>query len=459
MKRKHNYYFTAIMALSVMLSGCSASAASQPQEESPTAVLAEPVVLENSSLSSSAVSKPEVSKGEVSKAGNSKEEVSKGGNSKEEVSKAESSKEEVSKAESSKEEVSKAENSKEEVSKAESSKEEVSKAESSKEEVSKAEASKEEVSKAETSQAETSRQEISAAFFDVTGVTVSAKEITIPLGGTYRIYCTFAPENATNPKYLWHIEGTNIIDFAPDGTITAKEIGTATVTAKTYNNLTDTCTITVTEPPPPPVITGETVSAHWFDDAVFIGDSVTNTLSFYADNGCLGDAEFIPAVGIGYHSALWDLNASGNVHPVYNGQKMLMEDAVKLSGKKKVFIMLGMNDFAWSIDSIDYSMRTLVDRILQKCPDAQIYLQSVTPMISSMHRDDALNNANIALFNQRIKQFCTERGYHYLDISSAVEDGSGNLRYEYCFDPDYMGLHMNNAGCEQWVNYLKTHVI
>ena len=46
------------------------------------------------------------------------------------------------------------------------------------------------------------------------------------------------------------------------------------------------------------------VDSSWFDDAVFVGDSVTLKLSYYADNGSLGKAEFLCAGSLGYGEAL-----------------------------------------------------------------------------------------------------------------------------------------------------------
>lgn len=295
-------------------------------------------------------------------------------------------------------------------------------------------------------------------IIDVTGVRMNAENVTLSVGKKFRLYCTFSPNNATKTDYLWHIAGTNIIDLQPNGTVTGKAVGTATVTAETYNGHKAVCTFTVTEAPPSPEITGEEVPVEWFDDAVFVGDSVTNALYNFSDEGALGDAEFIPSVGIGYHSALWDINAKNNLHPTYYGKKMLMEDAIKASGKSKLFVMMGMNDFSWSIDSTEQCMKEFLQRVEQKCPGIKIYVQSVTPLIASMKRKDALNNTNIAIFNERIKNYCLEQGYVYVDVASAVSDENGNLRDELCYDPKYMGLHPNKAGCRIWIDYLKTHV-
>ena len=69
-----------------------------------------------------------------------------------------------------------------------------------------------------------------------------------------------------------------------------------------------------------------------------------------------------------------------------------------------------------------------------------------------------LNNANVAKFNEKAKKVCAERGFVFVDVASAVSDGHGNLEYENCGDPDYMGLHFSYAGCKKWVEYLYSHV-
>ncbi len=209
---------------------------------------------------------------------------------------------------------------------------------------------------------------------------------------------------------------------------------------------------------PTPVISGETVDASWFDDAVFVGDSVTLKLSYYADYGSLGNADFLCAGSLGYNNAQWGYDHPDNVHPVYNGIKYTVEDGAAMLQPKKIFIMLGMNDIGlYGVDGAVEGMKSLTAKIQQRCPDAVIYVQSVTPMLSYKQLSD-LNNTTIAAFDQAIQPICQERGYIYLDVASAVNDGYGNLMEAYCSDATAMGLHFSDAGCEAWVNYLKSHV-
>lgn len=82
------------------------------------------------------------------------------------------------------------------------------------------------------------------------------------------------------------------------------------------------------------------VESSWFDDAVFVGDSVTLKLSYYADNGSLGKAEFLCAGSLGYGAALQDIDADGNVHPTYEGKNILLMTVFKCLVQKRSLLCL-----------------------------------------------------------------------------------------------------------------------
>ncbi len=195
----------------------------------------------------------------------------------------------------------------------------------------------------------------------------------------------------------------------------------------------------------------------FFNDAVFIGDSVSVKLAAYhKSTKCFGTGQVYAATSLSAANALWEIS-SKSVHPKYNGNKTLVEDCVRYSGAKKVFIMLGMNDIGiYSFDDSINNYKTLISRIKAKSPNVDIYIQSMTPMTAiSTRADSRLNNTNIKLYNQRLKQMCEEMSWHYLDVASALYDSTGTyLTEQYCSDPVYMGLHLTDAGCEKWVEYL-----
>ena len=198
-------------------------------------------------------------------------------------------------------------------------------------------------------------------------------------------------------------------------------------------------------------------SAEWFDNAVFVGDSVTLKLSYYCESNqdALGKADFYCAGSLGYTNALWDIDDSRAVHPYYQGEVHLTEDCVEVTGKDNVFIMLGMNDIGlYGVDGAMDSCKTLISHILEKSPDAHIYIQSVTPMIKEA-QIESFNNTLVKEFNDKLKEYCETNHYKYLDVFSALADDEGNLPLDYCSDPDNMGLHFNDTSCKIWADYLK----
>lgn len=198
----------------------------------------------------------------------------------------------------------------------------------------------------------------------------------------------------------------------------------------------------------------------WFDDACFIGDSISIMLRNYSLTGALGDADFFVTTNYSTVNALRPLS-DGGPHPTYQGVKMLPEDCVKASGARKVFLMLGMNDLTYKMDSTLVRYQTLIERILEKSPDAEIFIQSVTPLVSnSVKITEERNNNTVKVFNQRLEALCEENGWFYLDIASVLYDDAGEaLRPEYCGDIPDNGIHLTQKGVIRWVEYLLTHTV
>lgn len=199
----------------------------------------------------------------------------------------------------------------------------------------------------------------------------------------------------------------------------------------------------------------------FFDDAVFVGDSVTQGLRNYVTGqrnkgkACLGSAQFLCFGSMSYTNALGSVD-SQSMHPTYKGKKVRVEDGVQLCGAKKVFIMLGMNDFAgYGEKTWKKNVCALLDKIVEKNPDAAIYVESVTPILSGMEHG-RFTNANIRTFNAYLQQVCEDSGYTYVDIYHVLADENGYLKKSYCGDPDVMGIHMSGAGCAAWVQYLQS---
>lgn len=205
----------------------------------------------------------------------------------------------------------------------------------------------------------------------------------------------------------------------------------------------------------------EAVEHSYFDDAVFIGDSISLKLYYYVkaqrkvNADFLGKAQFLVAGSLGSGNALWEVS-SESVHPSYRGTKMLLEDSVAAVGAKKVYIMLGINDVTmYGVDGAVENMQTLIERILQKSPEAEIFVQSATPRIAAMKNKPT--NEKLFEYDLKLYEMCVAQGWHFVDVASVMRDEKGNLPDAYCSDAPTMGMHFTDEACQVWVDFLLTH--
>jgi len=204
--------------------------------------------------------------------------------------------------------------------------------------------------------------------------------------------------------------------------------------------------------------------ASYLDDAVFIGDSVSLKLKNYVtakrktEAGFFGKAQFLAAGSMGSGNALKPLGSS-SIHPSYNGKKALLEDNVAAMGAKKVYIMLGANDLAlYGIDGSADNMFKLLAKIKAKSPNIRIFVQSATPIIKEQQMTN-LNNPNLAAYDAKLSELCKKNGYYYIDVASAMRDSEGNLKPDYCSDPNDLGIHFTDKACQVWIDYILTHTV
>lgn len=203
------------------------------------------------------------------------------------------------------------------------------------------------------------------------------------------------------------------------------------------------------------------VDAAWFDDAVFIGDSVSVMLEYY-NNAChpLGEAAFLCVESLNPRNAMNAEPGSPRLPewPKGSGERPALPDSVADSGRGKVYLMLGINSISGGVDKATADLVQLVALIQKAAPDTVILIQSVTPMMKDSPRtDEALNNDTIRAYDLALADICREKGWYYIDISQALADEEGFLRTDYSGDKA-MGIHLNFKGTEAWADYLLTHV-
>lgn len=206
------------------------------------------------------------------------------------------------------------------------------------------------------------------------------------------------------------------------------------------------------------------VDDSWFDDALFVGDSVADTMRIYVSYvrstlmpDCMGKATFFCIQNFSFARAVDPNRQNLAGFPIYQGKARRVEDVVGLTGCKKLLIGMGANELSgYGAEKTVEHVQELMELCLEVNPELEIYLMNMTPSVYA-ERERGLDNRIIREYNALLLQLCEEKGYHYLDIYTAIADEGGLLPKEDCRDPYDAGIHPTGGACERWLNYLYTH--
>ncbi len=238
-------------------------------------------------------------------------------------------------------------------------------------------------------------------------------------------------------------------------TTTARTPSTTPKAPTSFKNITE-ATVAIGGNSRNPVLaapTDYTVDASFFDDAVFVGDSVSLKLSYYAaGSGELGKAKFLVVGSYGVGNAIYD-------HPDtklrYQGVTYTnVEEAIAATGSNKLFIMLGMNDIGrFGVSKSITNWGTLLNLIRSTCPNITIYIQSMTPVWTGGEKG-GVTNSRANMYNAELKTFAANNGCKFIDIAPYMKDSTGGLATPFCSDSF---VHLTNEAAKTWVQVLKAY--
>ena len=186
----------------------------------------------------------------------------------------------------------------------------------------------------------------------------------------------------------------------------------------------------------------EEIPEGWFDDALFIGDSITCALYNYnLVFGGLDNANIIYSNGF---SCL--RSAEKKYQMPFKGRMVNMGEAISQYAPGKIFLLFAMNDVGEPVENLRAAWNRLLDYV-QQHSDADIYIQSGTPIYDET---GSFTNENMLELNEMLRDICIERGHTYVDITGGLTDEEGKLKKE--LHLDY--VHFNNDGCQIWIDTL-----
>lgn len=192
--------------------------------------------------------------------------------------------------------------------------------------------------------------------------------------------------------------------------------------------------------------TGKAVDDSYFDDAAFVGDSITEGIKLYE---IMSNATVVAARGINLDTVFTDdqIRTAAGYTTVLG--------ALQEAAPKKVYIMFGANGVGWFTEQHFTDTYTeFVEKVKSELPDSQIYLQSILPVTQGFddERDD-ISNQKIDQYNELIVQIAEKEGVHYLDVASVFKNDAGCLPD----DSNGDGMHFGTKYYNLWFDYLRTH--
>lgn len=192
----------------------------------------------------------------------------------------------------------------------------------------------------------------------------------------------------------------------------------------------------------------ESVELSYFDDAAFVGDSLTDGLLIYSELNTTRAANLS-------HQGLNVLTAVTEPVLTRGEEKVSVVDALKSGTYRKVYILLGVNELGWYNDQRFYdTYADLVDHVKENAPEATIYLQTLLPVTAAKSAShDYFNNEKILVYNDLIAKLAQEKGVYLLDTHVSVMDDSGVLPADGSSD----GIHLTRSYYAKWLDYLRTH--
>lgn len=180
----------------------------------------------------------------------------------------------------------------------------------------------------------------------------------------------------------------------------------------------------------------------YFDDALFIGDSITTGLYLY---GYLDPSLVYAKLGLAPSTAL-DSEIDGET----------IDSKIKSDNPKKIYIMLGTNSVGYADGNyLADCMGELVQHI-SKVSKAKVYVLSIPPVTyyAEADYDNALTTSAINEYNSALENVISGTNAKFLDLHSVLTAPDGYYYEEY---HEMDGIHFMGSTYQVMLSFLEKH--
>lgn len=218
-------------------------------------------------------------------------------------------------------------------------------------------------------------------------------------------------------------------------------------------------------PTPSPTPFPEPEEGNYFDDALFVGDSILEGVRQYVaaqrqEGEMLGTARFLTTtMGISLADLVGDREVG--VQFSYQGEERPLADIVGEIAPRRVFLLLGLNDLASDPDPVVEEVVNRYTRLIlnlrSACPGVEFIVITNPPKVASRWLPDytvnrGFGNELIGAFVDELRAVCPEWNIPYVDAYQALRDENGALPDDCCRDGF---VHLSHRGAAAVVEALE----
>ena len=197
------------------------------------------------------------------------------------------------------------------------------------------------------------------------------------------------------------------------------------------------------------------VDISYFDDVLFLGDSLADGFKVYNSSLELKDSKagYLTQRSMSPRSFL-----QPGVHVDAGGGPVDVWAVIEQVQPGKMYLTLGTNALmSMSPEDFIVTYYQLVDKIRRTSPNTQIYVTTITPVAAWKSRKEArLSFDRIYQANQLIAKMCVEENLALINLYDVLKSSSGYLREDIAASD---GIHLSPSGYREWLDYLITHTV
>ncbi len=187
----------------------------------------------------------------------------------------------------------------------------------------------------------------------------------------------------------------------------------------------------------------EKVDDSYFDDAVFVGDSLTFGIEYFSGF----NSTFLCAGGLSTKNLSTEVLEEGKTALEF------IQDAEHIG---KIYIMLGMNEAIYEKPE-EYIERysAFIDAVRERFPHVLVYVESITPVSKSFEATKDLKNHMVIEHNEHLVKMAKEKQCYYIDLYSHFAGDDGYIPQEFTGD----GVHLTPDKYRELAEYLRNHAV